>query len=104
MRRILPAIVAVAIIAASLGGATAQTNDPQAGDPNRQVPEVNCPAALNTDRNDTNLSDKLAQSRGVICPPTSIDPEIRKTPPAGGSIEVVPPPGSPGGNPNLQPK
>ncbi len=103
MRRMFPAILAIATIGAWLGGALAQTNHPQAGDPNRQVPEVNCPAALNTDH-DTNLSDKLARSNGVICPPPRVDTEIQKTPPAGGAIEVVPPPGSPGGDPTVQPK
>jgi opacity protein-like surface antigen len=51
-----------------------------------------------------NLSDKLAQSGGVICPPPYIDPAIKAPTPPGGSMPVIPPPGSPGGNPNIQPK
>jgi hypothetical protein len=50
------------------------------------------------------LSDKLAQSNGVICPPSGVDSEIREPAPPGGSMPVIPPPGSPGGNPNVQPK
>src|SRR5262245_27741385 len=50
------------------------------------------------------LSDRLAESRGVICPPRGVDPDIAVTPPAGGDIKVIPPPGAPGGNPNVQPK
>jgi hypothetical protein len=50
------------------------------------------------------LSDKLAQSNGVICPPMGVDPEIHEPAPSGGSIKVIPPPGSPGGNPDVQPK
>jgi len=50
------------------------------------------------------LSDKLAQSNGVICPPAGVDPEIREPTPPGGSMKVIPPPGTPGGNPNVQPK
>jgi hypothetical protein len=50
------------------------------------------------------LSDQLAESKGVICPPAGVDPEIRVTPPEGGAIRVIPPPGSPGGNPSVQPK
>jgi hypothetical protein len=50
------------------------------------------------------LSDKLADSKGVICPPAGVDPEMQKTPPAGGELKIIPPPGSPGGNPNVQPK
>src|SRR5882757_4413108 len=50
------------------------------------------------------LSDQLADSKGVICPPAGVDPEMRQPPPQGGTIKVVPPPGSPGGNPAIQPK
>ena len=51
-----------------------------------------------------NLSDRLAQSGGVICPPSQVDPAIKAPTPPGGSMHVIPPPGSPGGDPNIQPK
>lgn len=50
------------------------------------------------------LSDQLAQTKGVICPPAGVDPEMHQTAPQGGAMKVIPPPGSPGGNPNVQPK
>ena len=50
------------------------------------------------------LSDQLAASKGVICPPAGIDPDMQQAPPQGGAMKVIPPPGSPGGNPNVQPK
>jgi hypothetical protein len=50
------------------------------------------------------LSDKLARSKGVICPPAGVDPEIQVTPPGGGRLKVIPPPGAPGGDQSLQPK
>lgn len=50
------------------------------------------------------LSDQLADSQGVICPPSDLDPEMRKPAPGGGAMPIIPPPGSPGGNPNVQPK
>jgi hypothetical protein len=50
------------------------------------------------------LSDKLARSKGIICPPAGIDPEIQVKPPEGGTLKVIPPPGSPGGDPRVQPK
>ena len=51
------------------------------------------------------LGDRLAKSDGVLCPPSGIDPEIRApTPENSGKMPVIPPPGSPGGNPNLRPK
>jgi len=51
-----------------------------------------------------NLSDKLARSNGVICPPEHVDPEIRQPAPPGGNMPVIPPPGSPGGDQSVQPK
>ena len=51
-----------------------------------------------------NLSERLAQSNGVICPPSYVDPQIKAPTPPGGSMPVIPPPGSPGGDRNIQPK
>jgi hypothetical protein len=51
-----------------------------------------------------NLSDKLARSGGVICPPEHVDPAMKQPTPPGGSMPVIPPPGSPGGDPTVQPK
>ena len=50
------------------------------------------------------LADKLAKSNGVLCPPSGVDPEIRAPTPDAGKTPVIPPPGSPGGNLNVQPK
>ena len=49
------------------------------------------------------LSDKLAQTDGVICPP-NIDADIKAPTPQGGPMPVIPPPGSPGGDPTVRPK
>jgi len=50
------------------------------------------------------LGDRLARSNGVLCPPSGVDPAMRAPAPDAGTMPVIPPPGSPGGNPNLQPK
>jgi hypothetical protein len=50
------------------------------------------------------LSDKLAKSDGVLCPPAGVDPEIRAPTPDTGNTPVIPPPGSPGGDPSVRPK
>jgi hypothetical protein len=51
------------------------------------------------------LGDKLAKSNGVLCPPSDVDPQMRApTPDNSAKMRVIPPPGTPGGNPNLQPK
>jgi hypothetical protein len=46
----------------------------------------------------------LAKSDGVLCPPSGIDPEIRMPTPDTGNTPVIPPPGSPGGDPTVRPK
>jgi hypothetical protein len=51
-----------------------------------------------------NLSNRLALSDGVICPPPSVDPDIKLPTPQGGRTPVIPPPGSPGGDPTIRPK
>ena len=50
------------------------------------------------------LGDKLARSDGVLCPPAGIDPEMRAPTPDAGKTPVIPPPGSPGGDPTIRPK
>ena len=50
------------------------------------------------------LSDRLSQSKGVLCPPAGVDPDMQVKPPGGGELKVIPPPGTPGGNPDVQPK
>jgi hypothetical protein len=50
------------------------------------------------------LSDQLARSNGVLCPPAEVDPGMRAPTPDAGNTPVIPPPGSPGGNPKVQPK
>jgi len=55
---------------------------------------------------DQPLTDKLAKSDGVLCPPPSADSEMRvPAPDAGASnMPVIRPPGSPGGDPSVRPK
>ncbi len=50
------------------------------------------------------LSEQLARSDGVICPPRGVDPDISAPTPQGGRMPVISPPGSPGGDPNMRPK
>ena len=50
------------------------------------------------------LSEKLAESKGVICPPSGVDREMQVAPPSGGRLKVIPPPGTPGADQSVQPK
>ena len=98
-------LIALALISAATA-ASAQTTptSPPAQAPKDCPPGTSANApGINSDDSKGNLSDKLASSKGIICPP-SIDPHMQQRPPEGGSIKVIPPPGSPGGNQNVQPK
>jgi hypothetical protein len=50
------------------------------------------------------LGERLSQSKGVICPPAGVDPGITVPPLGGGRMPVIPPPGTPGGDPGIVPK
>jgi hypothetical protein len=67
-------------------------------------PQACPPGASKQPPKSDNPSDRLADSKGVICPPT-VDPDIRVKPPSDdGTLKVVPAPGTPGGDPDTQPK
>jgi len=55
------------------------------------------------ERANKTLQNSDQQNAGVICPP-DIDPAIKAPTPKTGDQSVIPAPGSPGGNPNVQPK
>ncbi|HVV60739.1 MAG TPA: hypothetical protein VHD14_03180 [Pseudolabrys sp.] len=77
-----------------------ETRDPKAC---AQAPQSTVGSGA-VDEKSTTLSDKLARSDGVICPPAHVDPDIKAPTPPGGAMPVIPPPGSPGGDPNVRPK
>jgi hypothetical protein len=99
--------LAAVLLCASCALAVAQTTTvPQGSDhPGSACPPgagANAPTVGKEEQR--SLSDQLAQSKGVICPPAGVDPQMRQTPPEGGALKVIPPPGSRGGNPSVQPK
>lgn len=84
----------LAALAAALGLLVATAQAQKSADPGAGMP------------ND-DLSDKLEKSEGVIQPRNpDIDREISKPPPPSGheTMPVIPPPGSPGGDPSVRPK
>jgi hypothetical protein len=62
------------------------------------------PRDATTGQSSEPLGDKLAKSDGVLCPPANVDPEMRAPTPETGNTPVIPPPGSPGGDPTVRPK
>jgi hypothetical protein len=102
MRR-LAFIVGLLGVLVSSSMAAAQTVQPPRNAPAVCPPDVKgTPPTIGSGGPD--LSEKLADSKGVICPPAGVDPDIRVAPREGGEIKIIPPPGSPGGNPNAEPK
>jgi hypothetical protein len=99
-------ILALLVSAGCAGMASSQT--PPKAPPGQ---EVACPPDVKGDPptvgsgSSEPLGDKLAQSKGVICPPAGVDQGMHVAPPdSGGRIKVIPPPGTPGGDPSVQPK
>jgi hypothetical protein len=111
-RRIaLMAAAALLVPAGALAQAPPQSKSPAAPPEELHDPRACADATVGkggngdlTGQKGQTLSDKLARSKGVICPPPHVDPEIKAPTPQGGPMPVIPPPGSPGGNPNVQPK
>ena len=70
---------------------------PEAGQPSEPVPGV---------KKDESLSKQLDEDKGVIKPPPTGDSEIHTTvpDPNPGTMRVIPPPGTPGGDESVQPK
>ena len=106
MHRVLPSVLTAVLLLGTLAGIPAQAQTAARDRPAR----ADCPPgagpnapAVGRESNKT-LSDQLADSKGIICPPSGVDPEMRQKPQEGGTMKVIPPPGSPGGNPSVQPK
>jgi hypothetical protein len=77
-----PALSAGAVLAAALGGAGC-------------APEGGRPV----------VGEGVVPRRGVIRPPEGVDPGIlAPTPRDPGALRVIPPPGSPGGDPRVEPR
>jgi hypothetical protein len=74
--------------------------------PTEAVPQDGtlAPHGATTGRAQESLGDRLAKSDGVLCPPPGVDPEMHAPTPQGGTMPVIPPPGSPGGDPSVRPK
>ena len=86
------ALLALALLAGTASGVVAQSAAEQPEKP--AIP----PASGST-------SQDLEKSGGVVKPPENVDPGFAKAPPpSAAKTPIVPPPGTPGGNPEIQPK
>jgi hypothetical protein len=89
MSKIEKALAALLITMGTVSSAWAQKTDSK--------------ACTEQERGNQTLSERLDQTNGVICAP-DIDLGMKAPTPDAGKTPVIPPPGSPGGNPNVQPK
>jgi hypothetical protein len=93
------AAILVVTLAREAGTAAAQTPPPP-DQPQAQIPEKVAPPLENSA-----TENKMQRENGVIKPPANIDPGMAEKPPdTRGRMPVIPPPGSPGGDPSLHPK
>ena len=98
--------IAAAVSALSLSSvASAQSPQPdlKACNPGERLQQSDSGPKAPASTTGENLSDKLARTDGVICPPNT-DPDIRVRTPETGKTPVIPPPGSPGGDQSIRPK
>jgi hypothetical protein len=98
---VLPAVLLM------LGGLAQAQPAPPAPNPGNKncAPDAHAQSpTVGSGQSSSNLSDRLASSNGVICPPANVDPEINKPAPGGGRMQIIPPPGSPGGDQKTVPK
>lgn len=95
---------------AGLGGAAlAQGNGAAPGRADSGQSDRTAPKSLDQGLSGSSsepLSDRLDRSDGVIRPPARMDPGMTQKPPAAGrqSTPVIPPPGTGGNKPSLDPK
>lgn len=110
--------VALALSLLATGPLQAQNYDP-AVPMQPEAPNLDPKACIDRDRlfkgdtvetdgsgfTEEDTSDRLARADGVICPPRDLDPHIQApAPDTESEMPVVPPPGSPGGGPDVRPK
>jgi hypothetical protein len=104
IRLILAMFMSVASTSAALAQSAGSDRVPEQGEGAACPPDVKDEAPTLGGGSNEPLSDKLAQSRGVICPPAGIDREMQVRPPGGGAVKVIPPPGTPGGDSRVEPR
>lgn len=96
--RFFAAILAITL--AREAGATVTTTPPPPDQPQSQIPEKQAPPLENSPN-----ENKFQREDGVIKPPGDVDPNMTEKPPeTDGRMPIIPPPGSPGGDPSLKPK
>jgi len=99
-----------------LAAAPAWAQNPQSAEPHVPPPPLAPPSApvapperiapRDGGAPGSTMSDRLSRDQGTLKPPAQVDPGMAVHPGgrAAGSMPVIPPPGTPGGNPAVVPK
>ena len=97
--RLIPMAAAVGCLLAAVVTAAAQAPTADRDRQPRSETEGQAPPAPDP-------SHQLDRSQGVIRPPGGVDPGMPVAPPEPGSqrTPVIPPPGTPGGDPTIEPR
>jgi hypothetical protein len=104
MKHVLTIAAAVSALALSSAAfAQSPQPDPKACNPGERLQQTDQGLKAPASTTGENLSDKLARTDGVICPPNT-GSDMRVPTPEAGKTPVIPPPGSPGGDQSVQPK
>jgi hypothetical protein len=107
-RRVAGAILGVSLIGGAVIEAAAQTppSIPKKDEPPGQIPEkVAPPLDSSPDSRGGSAGGKFERDDGGIRPRGDVDPDMTAKPPeTGARTPVIPPPGSPGGDPAIKPK
>lgn len=113
MQRTLAVLLSAGLVLALLGASYAQNpqpappgvTNPPVAPPSAPTPppEKLAPGADGTAGKQT-LSDKLAQQNGTLRPPETGGGTVIKPKQGAGTMPVIPPPGTPGGNQKVIPK
>ena len=105
----LVALIFVVLALAQTGPCSAQTLDqkpdqkPAAPTPSQTVPEDTSPGRSGSPQEPLDM--KLNRTDGVLHPPQGTDPGVAiPTQSTGSNLHVILPPGTPGGNPAIEPK
>jgi hypothetical protein len=114
MKHLARKLLAATLVVTPAGAAWAQALPPQQQAPNMPGPRDVIPEKMAPEEPsstgaigpDSSLSDKLEATDGVIRPPRNVDPEMTTPAPVPnpGTTPVIPPPGSPGGSPQVDPR
>jgi len=109
MIRLLNSLLAAGAVTALVALPAAAQNQgggpPASERPAPTLPDAKLPGSSSPERSGS-MSEDLSRSGGVIQPPPTVDPGMRQAPPSPGpqSMPVIPPPGTPGGDPTVKPK